>query len=66
MLQASWRVTHFGGQLFPISDSQLTVCQHVTYVAVSQQSQRARLSEQFLQGMKIIPERRNASTIKGQ
>ena len=32
------RVTHFGGQLFPIPDSQLTVRQHVTYVAVSQQS----------------------------
>ena len=38
-------VTHFGGQLFPISDGQLTVGHHVTYVAVSQQCQRARLSE---------------------
>ena len=48
------RVTHFGGQLFAISDGQLTVCQRVTYVAVSQQSQRARLSEQSLQGTPCI------------
>lgn len=39
------RVTHLGGQLFPICDGQLTVGQHVTYVAVSQQHQRARLSD---------------------
>ncbi|DBA77005.1 TPA: hypothetical protein ACH3X1_009595 [Trebouxia sp. C0004] len=58
------RVTHLGSQLLPVSDRQLTVGEHVTDVAVPQQSQRAGLSKQLLQGMEIIPERGNASTIE--
>ena len=42
------RMTHLGSQLLSISDCQLTVGEHVTDVAVSQQSQRARLSEKLL------------------
>ncbi|DBA74779.1 TPA: hypothetical protein ACH3X2_009302 [Trebouxia sp. C0005] len=45
----SSRMTHLCGQLLTISDCQLTVGEHVTNVAVSQQSQRARLSEKLLQ-----------------
>lgn len=42
-------MTHLGGQLLSVSDGQLTVGEHVTDIAVSQQSQRARLSEKLLQ-----------------
>ena len=38
----------------PDSDGQLAVGKHVTDIAVSQQSQRARLSEQLLQGTSCV------------
>ena len=43
-----------GGQLLSVSAGQLTVGEHVTDVAVSQQSQRARLSEKLLQGASCV------------
>ena len=48
------RMTHLGSQLLSISDCQLTVGEQVTDVAVSQQSQRARLSEKLLQGASCV------------
>ncbi|DBA65496.1 TPA: hypothetical protein ACH3X2_003205 [Trebouxia sp. C0005] len=42
-------MTHLGSQLLEVYDCQLTVGEHVTDVAVSQQSQRTRLSEKLLQ-----------------
>ena len=42
-------MTHLGGQLLPISHGQLAVGEHVTDIAVSQRSQRARFCEKLLQ-----------------
>ena len=47
-------MTHLGGQLLPISYGQLAVGEHVTDIAVSQHSQRARLSEKLLQGASCV------------
>ena len=47
-------MTHLYSQLLPVSDRQLTVGEHVTDVAVSQQSQRARLPEKLLQGASCV------------
>ena len=47
-------VTHFGGQLLPISDGQLTIGQHVTDIAMSQQSEGTGLSKQLVQGTPCI------------
>ena len=41
-------------QLLTNSDGQLAIGEHVTAVAVSQQSQRARLSLKLLQGTSCI------------
>ncbi len=47
-------MTHLGSQLLEVYDCQLTVGEHVTDVAVSQQSQRTRLSEKLLQGASCV------------
>ncbi len=52
-LRRRW-MAHSGDQLHPTSGGQLTVGQRVTCGAVSQQRQRARLSEKFLQGTPCI------------
>ena len=48
------RMTHLSSQLLAVSDCQLTIGEHVTDIAVSQLSQRTRLSEKLLQGASCV------------